>query len=370
MTRRPSSNSRGPLLPPQEKIDWRSFGLALAAHGLLVLMLILGLNWKTESQGPLQVELWAAGNSPVSPPPAQSKPEPPPPPKPEPKPEPVPEPPPPPPPPPPPEPPPPPVEAPKQDAAPDIALEQEKKRLEEERAERDRIAREKEREKKRAEEEARKEQERIKREREAAERKERERLDQERKEAERKEAEKRAKEEAVKKAAAEKKEKEEAEKKAKEEAEKKAKEEAARKAAAEKKAKDDAARKAAADQALRDAFRNDALGVAGIPGGTADRNQAGGGRDSGYAGKVRACIQPGVAFPAPQRSGSANPTAVYVVRLKSDGTVSGLTLKRSSGNPGFDRAVEAGIRKCTPFPKPSTGGYPADGIEVNYQMYE
>ncbi|MEI6114176.1 MAG: cell envelope integrity protein TolA, partial [Burkholderiales bacterium] len=161
-----------------------------------------------------------------------------------------------------------------------------------------------------------------------------------------------------------------AEKKEKDEAEKKAREDAAKKAVAEKKAKDDAAKKAAADQALRDAFRNDALGVAGIPVGTADRNQSGGGRDSGYAGKVRACIQPGVAFPTPQRAGSANPTAVYVVRLKSDGTVSGLTLKRSSGNPGFDRAVEAGITKCAPFPKPTTGGYPADGIEVNYQMYE
>ena len=61
-------------------MDWRSFCLAIAVHGLLVIMLVFGLNWKTESSGPLQVELWAAGNSPVSPPPAQSKPEPPPPP--------------------------------------------------------------------------------------------------------------------------------------------------------------------------------------------------------------------------------------------------------------------------------------------------
>ena len=355
-------------------MDWRSLSLAVAVHGLLVIMLVFGLDWKTESSGPLQVELWAEGNSPVSPPPAQSKPEPPPAPKPEPEPAPEPPPAPPPPPPPPPEPPPPPVELPKQDAAPDIALDQEKKRLEQERAERERIdqekEREKEREKIRLEAEARKEQDRIKHEREVAERKEKERLDQERKEAERKEAEKKAKEDAAKKAAEKAAEKAAAEKKEKEEAEKKAKEEAAKKAAAEKKAKEDAAKKAAADQALRDAFRSDALGVAGIPGGTADRNQAGGGRDNGYAGKVRACIQPGVAFPTPPRTGSANPTAVYVVRLKSDGTVSGLSLKRSSGNPGFDRAVEAGISKCTPFPKPATGGYPAGGIEVNYQMYE
>jgi colicin import membrane protein len=58
------------------------------------------------------------------------------------------------------------------------------------------------------------------------------------------------------------------------------------------------------------------------------------------------------------------------VRLKSDGTVAGLSLKKSSGNANFDRAVETGISRCNPFPKPSAGGYPADGIEVIYKMYD
>ncbi|WP_154389481.1 cell envelope integrity protein TolA, partial [Bordetella pertussis] len=103
--------------------------------------------------------------------------------------------------------------------------------------------------------------------------------------------------------------------------------------------------------------------------GTADRNQAGGGRDSGYGAKVRACVQPGVAYPPPPRAGSANPTAQYRVQLGSDGKVNGVTLTSSSGNPGFDRAVETGIRRCNPFPKPSTGRYEPI-IDVVYRMYD
>ncbi|SOE47546.1 TolA protein [Orrella dioscoreae] len=116
-------------------------------------------------------------------------------------------------------------------------------------------------------------------------------------------------------------------------------------------------------------MRGDALGAAGLPGGTADRNQAGGGRDDGYAGKVRACVQPGVAYPVPTRSGSSNPTAEYRVQLRNDGTVTGVNMTRSSGISGFDRAVENGIRRCSPFPKPSTGGYPST-IDVTYRMYD
>jgi len=111
------------------------------------------------------------------------------------------------------------------------------------------------------------------------------------------------------------------------------------------------------------------MGAAGIPNGTADRNQAGGGRDDGYGAKVRACIQPGVSYPTPPRAGSQNPTTEYRVQLRSDGSVGGLTLTRSSGNTGFDRAVETGIRRCNPFPKPSTGRY-EPLIDVIYRMYD
>jgi colicin import membrane protein len=46
-----------------------------------------------------------------------------------------------------------------------------------------------------------------------------------------------------------------------------------------------------------------------------------------------------------------------------------VTLTSSSGNAGFDRAVETGIRRCNPFPKPSTGRYEPI-IDVVYRMYD
>ena len=366
---------RGPILPPRQAMNLRALGLALLAHLILVLMLVLGLDWKTEANGPLEIMLVADGNSPVSPPPQTKPPEPTPKPEPTPTPTPKPEPTPEPSPPPSPPPPPPvaPAAAPTPQADPEIALEQEaKRRREQERLEREIAA--KEAAEKRAAEEAIKEKERIKKELEIAKIKETERLEQRRREAERAEADKKAKEDAAKKLvaeklAAEKKEKEEAEKKAKEDAAKKAKEDAAKVAAAEKKAKDEAAQRAAKDQALKDMMRGDALSAAGLPGGTADRNQAGGGRDDGYGAKVRACVQPGVSFPPPPRSGAGNPAAAYRVSLKPDGQIADVRLTKSSGNVNFDRAVETGIRRCTPFPRPSSGSYPGY-IDVNYNMYD
>ena len=48
-----------------------------------------------------------------------------------------------------------------------------------------------------------------------------------------------------------------------------------------------------------------------------------------YKRQVRACVQPGVAYPPPPRSGSDNPTAQYRVQLGSDGKVNGVTLTSS-----------------------------------------
>jgi len=138
---------------------------------------------------------------------------------------------------------------------------------------------------------------------------------------------------------------------------------------AEKKAKEEQAKRAAADKAMRDAFRSDIMGATGMAGGTAAQNRTGGGADAGYAGLVRACIQPGVAYPTPAQSGANNPTVQYRVQLKSDGTVASVSLRRSSGVTPFDRAVENGIRRCSPFPKPPSGRYESY-IDVNYAMYD
>jgi TonB family protein len=96
--------------------------------------------------------------------------------------------------------------------------------------------------------------------------------------------------------------------------------------------------------------------------------QAGGSSSDGYGAKVKACVQPGVSFPVPPR-GNANPMAQFRVDLRPDGTVASVKLSSSSGNPNFDRAVETGIRRCSPFPVPPSGRYPGF-IDIIYNMYD
>ncbi len=136
-----------------------------------------------------------------------------------------------------------------------------------------------------------------------------------------------------------------------------------------------AARAVKSEQGLRDkaalakAMHDAVLGAASIPYGTADPNQAGGVHIvHNYAAKVRACIQPRVAYSKPPRNGS-NPTVQYRVDLSPSGMVESAEVKRSSGIPEFDQAVMKGIRGCSPFPLPPNGRYPSY-MDVNYYMYD
>src|SRR5690606_7286698 len=160
-----------------------------------------------------------------------------------------------------------------------------------------------------------------------------------------------------------------AEKKA---AEKKA---AEQKAAEEKKAAAAREEQRRREEKLREAFRTDATKAAGLDGGreggTASRNQAGGaGGDPGYLDQIRACIKPHVIYSASDRAGSGNPTVVYRVQLMPSGQqASTPRLIRSSGVEAFDRAVENGIRRCDPFPRPASGRF-ASSIDVQYRMFD
>lgn len=373
---------------PEQLDDRRGFVYAISAHVALGLILLLGvLTSAPQTPAPVQVELWADGVSPnaVQEPQEEAATEETPEPEPQPEPEPVPA----------PEPTPePPAPAPEPEPAPQVRPEPipeppqvdpeialEKARQEKAEQERKERLAQQERERKAREEADRKAAE-LKAKQEA-ERKAKEEADRKAKaEAERKakeESERKAEAERKAKEAAEQKAKAEAEQKAKAEAERKAKDEAAKKAAAEKKAKEEAARKAAAEkkakeeaakrEAIKQAMRGDALGAAGIPGGTADRNQAGGGgNDNGYAAQVRACIKPRVTYPIPPRAG-ANPTVQFRVMLNAQGRVQDVEIRRSSGISGFDRAVENGVRGCNPFPAPPSGKYPPY-IDGYYYMYD
>jgi TonB family protein len=88
-----------------------------------------------------------------------------------------------------------------------------------------------------------------------------------------------------------------------------------------------------------------------------------------YGARVRACVVSGVLFAAPARRTDENPTVQYRVRLLTDGSIDALQLKKTSGNPAFDRAVGIGIWRCQPFPAVGARSYPAY-IDINYQMYD
>lgn len=364
-------------LTPEAQDERRGLTYALILHGLLLLALVLSLFATPRSPNPIQIELWAEGDVAIAenqdePIAAPDEPEPQP--EPEPTPTPVapkepevaPE--------------PPPTQSTPPEVDPDIALAEAKRKKEEEdrqkaevarkaREEADRKAKEEADRKARAEAEQRARTE--------AERKAREEAEQRAKT----EAERKAREEADQRARAEadRKAREEAEQRARAETERKAREETERKAreAAEQRARAEAQRKAREDaerKAREDAFRAAMLGdgqqIAGAAGGTANRNQlGGGGGNDGYGAQVRACVRPNVIYNTPARNGRNNPTLSYRADLNSDGTVRSVRILRSSGIALFDDAVQKGIAKCSPFPKPPNGRYPSY-IDGEYRMYE
>ena len=93
-------------------------------------------------------------------------------------------------------------------------------------------------------------------------------------------------------------------------------------------------------------------------------------RRTGYAEKVRTCIQPRIIYPVPPRRESGlNPEVSYRANLSPQGLVESVLLKLSSGIPGFDVAVVAAIKGCSPFPRPPSGEYPSY-VEGSYRMYD
>ena len=87
-----------------------------------------------------------------------------------------------------------------------------------------------------------------------------------------------------------------------------------------------------------------------------------------YAEQVRNCISPHVNFVIPYRTEATNPTVRFRVWLNKDGTVSAAQMLKTSQDSQFDRAVEEGIKKCSPLPAPFTKRFPTY-LDINYSMY-
>ncbi len=313
-------DDRDQFSPPRPPARMRAITLAVLVHAVLVGALTWGVNWKSSSDQPaVEAELWAAVPQQAAPRAVEPPPPPPPPPAPEVR-TPTPQP-----------PPPPPraVEPPDTREA-DIAIEREKKRLEQEKKTREQQA------------------EREKRERELKEEERRDRADKEKKERLEKEREKKETE------------KEQREKQLAEQ--KKAEQEKQKKLAEDKRKADEAAkRKAEAEEKQLAKQREDNLrrmqGLAvGTGGETATGTAARSAGPSGsYGGKVAAKVKPNIVYPDAM---SGNPRAEVEVRLSPDGTIVGKRLVQSSGNKAWDDAVLRALDKTETLPRDVDGRVP------------
>lgn len=318
-------DDRDQFAPPRPPARLRAIALAVLAHAILIAALTWGVNWKSSSDMPaVQAELWSAVPQQAAPR-AVETPAPPPPPQPEPpKPTPV------------PPPPPPPRQAEPDTREADIAIEREKKRLEQEKKERQQQL------------------EREKRERERKEDERRERLEQERKERLQKEKAEQQKAEREKERLEKlDKQKQLADDKKRQAQEAQRKQEALEKASAQ------------AAEARRQENIRRMQGLAGATGGenatgTALRNS---GPSGSYGGKVAAKVRPNIVYPD---AIAGNPRAVVQVRAAPDGTIVGKKLIQSSGNKAWDDAVLRALDKTESLPRDVDGRVPST-LEIGFR---
>ena len=285
--------------PPPPRGTARSVGAALVVHGLLIVALTAGIQWKQDNNLSVEAELWSAVPMAAAPPLVEAEPPPPPPPPPKPVVK-APEPP-----------------APNRDA--EIALAK-KRKVEEEKKLQDALKAEE-----RRKEEVKKEAEKKAKAKLEA-KKEEDRKDKERKEKE--------------------KEKERADKERKEKEAKKQQEQKESKAAAEEAKKLEAIRK---ENMKRMAGL---AGASGADNATGTAMKASGPSDS-YGGRIRGRIKPNITFDPSSVVG--NPAAEVEVRCAPDGTIVSSKLVKSSGSPAWDNAVLKAITKTEILPRDTDG---------------
>ncbi len=86
-----------------------------------------------------------------------------------------------------------------------------------------------------------------------------------------------------------------------------------------------------------------------------------------YAAKIRIAIRNKIVLP-PGLQG--NPEAVFEVNQLPGGDVLSVKLKRSSGMPALDAAIERAIRSASPLPKPSDPALFQRDLEIKYKPFE
>jgi colicin import membrane protein len=83
-----------------------------------------------------------------------------------------------------------------------------------------------------------------------------------------------------------------------------------------------------------------------------------------YAGRIKAKIRGNIVLP-PDIKG--NPEAIFDVVQLPSGEVIDVKLRKSSGHPGYDQAVERAVRKSSPLPKPDRPELFQRGLELKFR---
>ncbi|PKO86665.1 MAG: protein TolA [Betaproteobacteria bacterium HGW-Betaproteobacteria-12] len=86
-----------------------------------------------------------------------------------------------------------------------------------------------------------------------------------------------------------------------------------------------------------------------------------------YAAKIRGKVRGNIVLP-PGIAG--NPEAVFELTQLPSGEVLAVRLKRSSGNPALDTAIERAILKSSPLPKPDDPSQFQRTLEIKYRPFE
>ncbi|KVV39643.1 protein TolA [Burkholderia ubonensis] len=333
MKRQPPRSTAYPPMPPRERGTWRAFALAALMHVLLALFLYHGVQWQNSTPAGAEAELWTTvpdmqAPQPAPTPPARVAP------------------------------PPPPV---KNEEA-DIALQQKKRQQEaaareallEQQRRAQQLKAEQEEQARRAQLAARQAAEQEKQ-KQADKLKQKQLAEQQKLEQQKLEQQKQAKLEAQQQAA-----------KTKAEAAAKAKAEAAARAKA------DAASKAKLDQERRVRLAQMQGLAGGGEGGGEGLAKSGTGTGSGgnaaspgYPDKVRRRVKPHIVWGGERDS----LTTVVAIRCTPSGDVLSVSIRRSSGNSGWDQAVVSAIQASVPLPPDSNGRTPSD-ITITFKAAE
>jgi colicin import membrane protein len=139
----------------------------------------------------------------------------------------------------------------------------------------------------------------------------------------------------------------------------------------DRKKKEEAAKLKQEEQKLAAARQENLKRILGQAGATGDAGSTGTaaktvGPSAGYAGRIRARIQPNIVF---GDSVSGNPMATVEVRLAPDGTINAKRLVKSSGVKAWDDAVLRAIDKTEILPRDTDGRVPPV-IEIDFRPYD